>query len=278
MAEELKRIGTYRILYAQPTPETGERIAVALLVQNGENRLYFDRRFPRLKRVVGDLELDALGFYLDHLREEILRDQEPESVLNRYAPQIVPSDPRKVQLPLDERAARVLMEKLLHPLPRLAVVAGEARTTDPVTKAIEAYLRVRARVTEDVQTEVPSEQIFGHRVSGLHPVAVGVRRGSAWVLVDGVDLNELTPKAAIRRADEVGRNFWRISREAAKHSVGSFKRIGLVLNGKTPLSPSEAEAHDYSLHRLKEDADHTFDASSSEVSDLIRGEFLSVGE
>jgi len=67
MAEKLKSIGTYRILYAQPTPETGERVAVAILVQNGKTLLYFDRRFPRLKKFFGDLELVALDYYLDQL-------------------------------------------------------------------------------------------------------------------------------------------------------------------------------------------------------------------
>jgi len=278
MAEKLKGVGMYRILYAQPTPETGERIAVAVLVQNGDTLLYFDRRFPRLKKVSGDLELDALEYYLDHLREEISRAPEPESVLNRYAPQIIPSDPRKVMLPVDEKAARVLMQKLLQPTPRLMAAASEARTIDPVTTAIEAYLKIRARVTEHVQTDILPEQIFGHRISGLHSVAVGVRRGSTWVLVDGVDLNELTPKAAIKRADDVGRNFWQINREAAKQHGRLLKRIGLVLNGYSHLQQSAAEAHDYSMHRLEADADRTFDSSSTEAPELIRREVLSAGE
>jgi hypothetical protein len=278
MAQELKGVGTYRILYAQPTPETGERIAVALLVQNGGTQLYFDRRFPRLKKVLGDLELDALGYYLDHLREEISRDPEPERILNRYAPQIIPSDPRKVMLPFDEKAARVLMQKLLQPTTRLMAAASEAMTFDPVTKAIEAYLKIRAQVTQDVQTDIPPEQIFGHRVSGLRSVAAGIRRGSTWVLVDGVDLNELAPRAAIKRADEVGRNFWQINREAASQHGRLFRRIGLVLNGNSHLRNATAEAHDYSLHRLKADADRTFDSSSMEAPELIRREVLSAGE
>jgi hypothetical protein len=276
MAEKLKSVGTYRILYAQPTPETGERIAVAVLVQNGETLLYFDRRFPRLKKVFGDLELDALEYYLDHLRAEISRAREPENVLNSYAPQIVPSDPRKVVLPVDESAARVLMQKLLQPPPRLAAVGAEVRTIDPVTKAIEAYIKIRAGVTEGVHTDIPAEEIFGHHVVGLHSVAVGVRRGAAWVLVDGVDLNELTPKGAIKRADDVGRNFWQINREAAKDRGRSLRRIGLVLNGTSHLRTAAADAHDYSLHRLEADADRTFDTSSAEAPDLVRREVLSV--
>ncbi|MGA2738556.1 MAG: hypothetical protein ABSG65_14060 [Bryobacteraceae bacterium] len=278
MAEKLTGVGMYRILYAQPTPETGERIAVAVLVQNGDTQIYFDRRFPRFKKVFGDLELDALEYYLDHLRAEISRAAEPERVLNSYAPQIVPSDPRKVMLPVDEKAARVLLQKLLQPTPRLTAVASEARTVDPVSKAIEVYLRIRAGVTEDVQTEIPPEQIFGHRVSGLRSVAAGVRRGSTWVLVDGVDLNELAPKAAIKRADEVGRNFWQINREAANQHGRLFRRIGLVLNGNSHLRHAAAEAHDYSLHRLEADADRTFDSSSMEAPELIRREVLSAGE
>lgn len=278
MAEKLRHVGVYRILYAQPAPETGERIAVAVLVQDGDKLLYFDRRFPRLKKVFGDLELDALEYYLDHLKEEISRATEPETVLNRYAPQVVASDPRKIVLPVDEHAARVLMQKLLQPPPKLMAAAGaEAKVVDPVTRAIEAYMKTRARVTENVRTEIAPEDIFGRRVAGLHPVAVGVRRGGTWVLVDGVDLNELSPKAAIKRADEVGRNFWQISREAEKQHSGTVKRIGLVLNGNSHLRPAAADAHDYSLHRLRADADRTFDATSTEAPDLIRREVLSAG-
>jgi len=93
-----------------------------------------------------------------------------------------------------------------------------------------------------------------------------------------VDLNELAPKAAIKRADEVGRNFWQINREAANQHGRLFRRIGLVLNGNSHLRHAAAEAHDYSLHRLEADADRTFDSSSMEAPELIRREVLSAGE
>jgi hypothetical protein len=276
MAEKLKTIGTYRILYAQPTPETGERVAVAILVQNGKTLLYFDRRFPRLKKFFGDLELNALEYYLDHLKDAISRTHEPETVLNSYAPQIVPSDPRKVALPLDEQSVRALMQKLLQPPTRSPAGAVEVSVQKPVTNAIEAYMKVRAGVTENIQTEIPSEAIFGRRISGLHSVALGIRRGSNWVLVDGVDLNELTPSAAIKRADEVGRNFWKINRAVANQQGMTLKRIGLVLNGNSHLRAATADAHDYSLHRIAADADRTFDGASLDAPDLIRREVLSV--
>lgn len=157
----------------------------------------------------------------------------------------------------------------------MAAAGVEARVVDPVTRSIEAYLKTRAMVTENVQrTEIAPEEIFGRRMPGLNPVAVGVRRGGNWILLDGVDLNELSPKAAIRRADEVGRNFWQINREAARQHNGTFRRIGIVLNGSSHLRPAAAEAHDYSLHRLGADADCTFDASSTDAPDLIRREVL----
>jgi hypothetical protein len=280
MAEKLNNTGTYRILYAQPTPETGERIAVAVVVQeNHRTSLYFDRQFPRLKKVLGDLELDALEYYLEDLRRALFRSGDPESVLNTFAPQIVPSDARKVSLPLSETALRVLLQKLLQPSPRLTSAPEEAVTpVDPVSKAIEAYVRVRAGVTADIQANITPAAVFGRDVPGLHSVAVGVKRGSSWVLVDGVDLNGLTPKRAIKRADEVARNFWQFSREAARLPQTNIKRIGLVLNGNSHRRQATLDAHDYSLHRLSADADWAVDGSSVEAPDVIKREVLAIDE
>jgi hypothetical protein len=275
MAEKLKTVGVYRILYAQPTPETGERVAVAILVQDDQkNLLYFDRRFPRLKKVFGDLELDALEFYLEDLKKALSHSDEAENVLNTYSPQIVPSDRRRIALPLDERGVHALMQKLLQPPAPLMSVAAEASSFDPVTKSIEAYVRMKARVTEDVHTGVTPDVIFGKRVFGLHAVALGVHKGSTWVLLDGVDLNELKPKAAIKRADEVGRNFWQLTREAERLPVTRIKRIGLILNGNSHRRGATLDAHDYSLHRLSADSDRTFDGSSAEAPELVRREIL----
>jgi hypothetical protein len=97
-------------------------------------------------------------------------------------------------------------------------------------------------------------------------VALAVENPTGWTLIDGVDLNLLTPKKAIDRADDVGRVFWRYARLAETSRTGSISKIGVVLNGQCHLKPKEHDAHDYAIHRLEEEADTAIDSASSEAT------------
>jgi hypothetical protein len=251
---------------------------VAILVQeHRRNSLYFDRKFPRLKRVLGDVELGALEYYLEDLDRSLATATDPDAILNTYAPQIVPSDARKIALPLNEQGMKVLLRKLLRPSPRLTSRQGERGELDAVTRSMESYLKVDVGFTGNIQTGVSSKTVFGERIRGLGRIALGVHKGSTWLLLDGVDLNAMAPEAAVKRADEVARTFWRFDRQAAGLDSVRLKRIALVLNGKSNLRPATLDAHDYSLHRFQADADRVVDASSAGAAEVVRQEVLNVG-
>jgi hypothetical protein len=90
--------------------------------------------------------------------------------------------------------------------------------------------------------------------------------GAGWTLTDGVDLNLLTPKRTIDRADDVSRIFWHYSRLSEEGQTGQIRKIGTVPNGISHLKPLEHDAHDYALHRLQSEADTTIETASTEAT------------
>jgi hypothetical protein len=58
------------------------------------------------------------------------------------------------------------------------------------------------------RTEVTSDTILGWKVTRVGAVALAVGSDVGWTLIDGVDLNLLTPKKTIDRADDLRRTFW----------------------------------------------------------------------
>jgi hypothetical protein len=161
------------------------------------------------------------------------------------------------------------MHKFVLPLPK-AAVALEARPVDAVATSIQAYVTQSAGRQLKVHIAADVQMVLGRKAPRIAPVAMAIESASGWTLVDGVDLNILTPTKAIERADHVARNFWQYSRAtAASHSV-RIRKIGLVLNGSSRLKPPANDAHDYAIHRLEVDADEAIDAASSEAIPKLR--------
>jgi hypothetical protein len=274
MASELKRLGRYRLLYYQPAPETGERITIGLLFEDEEHAfLYYDKQFAKLRKLYPWIDSKTVGFYLDDLKNALAKTKSVEPVLNLYGPQLVASDARKVVLPITDALVETLMVKFVHPTLR---GPHEAKQPDQVAIAIQAYVKNRIHRDLHFHTEVTAETILGRKAARVGAVALGLESGARWTLIDGVDLNVLTPKRAIDRADDVGRTFWHYSRLSEEGQAGQIRKIGIVLNGLSHLKPQEHDAHDYALHRLESEADATIDAASTEATAKLERELQAI--
>jgi hypothetical protein len=270
MASELKAAGTYRLLYFQPAPETGERIAIGLLLEDGRNSfVYYDHHFGKLRRLYPWLDLSMVHFYLDALEGALSKSINAESTLNLYGPQLVASDSRRIALPITEALVDLLMRKFVLPAPKVAV-AHEEKPVDAVAQSIRAYVTQGAGRELKVHSGADALMILGRKSPRIAPVAMAIESATGWTLIDGVDLNILTPTKAIDRADHVGRTFWQYARATKQPNSVSVRTIGLVLNGLSHLKPPAHDAHDYAIHRLHADADAAIDTASSEAIPKLR--------
>jgi hypothetical protein len=235
--------------------------------------LHYDRHFAKLRKLYPWIDPKTVAFYLDDLTGALAKTNSVEPVLNLYGPQLVSSEARRVALPITGALVAMLMDKFVQPAPR---GPHEARQPDQVAIAIQAYVRNRAQRKLHFRTEVTSDTILGRKGSRLGSVALAVESGAGWTLIDGVDLNLLKPKAAIDRADDVGRTFWQYARLVEEGQIGPIRKIGIVLNGLSHLKPREHDAHDYALHRLEAEADSTIDAASTEATAKLERELQAI--
>jgi hypothetical protein len=274
MASDLKAAGAYRLLYYQPAPETGERIAIALLLEDGRNAfLHYDEHFAKLRRVYPWLDLAVVKFYLEDLRAALNKSTNIEATLNLYGPQLVASDSRRIALPITETLVDLLIHKFVLPAAKAANVREERpleRPVDAVAQSLQAYVKSGAGRQLKFRAGADARTVLGRKAPGIGAVALAIESSSGWTLVDGVDLNLLTPNKTMERADHVARTFWRYSRETAHPNSPKVHKIGLVLNGLSHLKPPEHDAHDYAIHRLEVDADEAIDAASTEAIAKLR--------
>jgi hypothetical protein len=263
-----QQLGSYWILYFQPLPEAGERIAIAIALQDKYGiRLEYDRKFSKVHKLYPGVSTEALFFFLESLREELSSlqaNQDPSLVLASYGPQVMPSAVRVVALPITDQVIFMLLRKYVLPMkPGQQTVEPQEIILDPVAKEIEAFVFNRVGKLKFQSSATPKE-ILGHPIAGVKPIAMAIPNPQGWTLVDGVDLNRLTIAAAIKRANDIGRTFWnytRVSSEGAR-----IQTVGIVLNGNSHRAPASGEAHDYILHRFESDADAAIDAHSSDSS------------
>lgn len=261
--------GQFWIVYLQPEPESGERIAIALAIrENGFVTLEYDNRFSKAHCAFPSFDSKLLQFYVESMERELSshRGDPLELVLSSYAPQITISNPRRIATPLSSSTRLNLLKKFVL-LPHMEK-PEKAKRDDKVAKQIVAFLTAHiGSMPDNAQRNASSDRLFGKRVTGTDPVAVAIPHGNSWVLIDGVDLNQSQPQAAIDRADNVARTFWNYSRALPSQ----IRSVGIVLNGKSHMKPSTHEAHEYALHRFKQDSNATIDGNSpSEVADLRR--------
>lgn len=109
--------GQFWIVYLQPEPESGERIAIALAIRdNGFVRFEYDTRFSKAHCAFPSFDSKLLHFYLESMERELgshPAGETLESVLSSYAPQIVFSTPRRIAVPLSNSTRMSLMEKFV---------------------------------------------------------------------------------------------------------------------------------------------------------------------
>jgi hypothetical protein len=269
MGDELSRgIGKYWVLFLQPLPEAGERVAIALVYCDKTDRpvVEYDPGFSKALKLYSDLDADGLRYCLDTLQTDLRSSDQIEATLNSYGPQISASNARKIASPVSEHVIDMLLARYVYP-PKGKRARKERK--DTVGEEIAVFVRNNAGPDIQFKTGVSAREIVGHRVPGTKPIAVAIPSRQGWTLIDGVDLNQLTAPAAINRADDVARTYWSYSRMAAEAGV-QIRRVGVVLNGHSHLSLSTHEAHDYALHRFQDDSDLALDNVSTEAGARLR--------
>jgi hypothetical protein len=106
MGDELSRgIGKYWVLFLQPLPESGERVAIALVFCDRTDRpvIEFDPAFSKALKLYSDLDIDGLRFCLESLQADLRSSNQIETTLSSYGPQISASSARKIVSPVFNR-------------------------------------------------------------------------------------------------------------------------------------------------------------------------------
>jgi len=269
MGDELSRgIGKYWVLFLQPLPEAGERVAIALVFDDKAHRpvVEYDPAFSKALKLYSDLDTGGLRFCLESLRADLRTSDQIEATLNSYGPQVLASNARRITAPVSEQVVEMLLSRYVY-LSKGKHARKERR--DKVGEEIATFVRNNTGPEVQLRTGVSAQEIVGRRVPGTKPVAIAVPSRGGWTLIDGVDLNQLTASAAVNRADDVARTYWNYSRLAAEAGV-KIRRVGVVLNGHSHLTVPTHEAHDYALHRFQVDSDLAIDNVSTEAGQRLR--------
>ena len=270
MENELgRRVGKYWLLYYQPLPEAGERIVIALVFEDskGGAAIEYDPTFAKAAKVFPNLDSSSFEFFLDGLRVALVRASSVETVIGMYGPQVAASVARKIAVPVTRSAIEVLMTKFVYPAKKTR--QPSKKKVDKVAQEIEAYVRGQIGSGAEMKTNVTASDIVGRPIAGTKPIALAIHGKSEWILVDGIDLNQLSPAAAISRANDISRTYWNSSRDKGALGEG-IRSVGVVLNGHSHLVPATSEAHDYALHQFSKDADLALDAASTESGNELR--------
>jgi hypothetical protein len=278
MATELKKqTAHYRLLHFQPDPEDGDRVCVAILLE--ENRHFTvlsDPKLRKLRCIAPAFEPELVSFYLRDLEDSLDRSSEPfEVTLRRYAPQLIVSEARSVAAPLTDRARLRLLERFVLPstdAQRQAAVASKVE--------IKASEHIRLFLTEiglqSGDTVIPHarpRELFSRNLPNVKAVAFAIRRPSIVVLVDGVDLRVMTPAKTISKTNQIVHTFWqygRLQKEVLFGQDTKIERVGIVMNGTSPKTEPYLDAHDYALHQFNNEADLTVDTTSGEGKEQLR--------
>jgi len=269
MGDELSRgIGRYWVLFLQPLPEAGERVAIALVFCDKADRpvVEYDAAFSKALKLYSDLDADGLRFCLESLQTDLQSSEQIEATLNSYGPQISASSARRIVSPVSEQVIAMLLARYVYPSKGKR---ARKERKDMVGEEIAIFVRNNAGPGLQFRTGVSAREIVGHGVPGTKPVAIAIPSRHGWTLIDGVDLNQSTAPAAISRADDVARTYWNYSRLTAEAGV-QIRRVGVVLNGHSHLSKPTHEAHDYALHRFQVDSDLALDNVSTEAGTRLR--------
>lgn len=269
---------SYRLVYFQPDPEDGERVSVALLfTANSEVDLLYDPEFRRLRCLSPRTSPDIVRFYLDDLKTR-LKEATPDidGFILAQSPYLVTSEKRKVAWPLTDKIRLQLIERFLNKGSEVPSVVQESKPPkiDIVNEHLRRLLTESAKISPgQLQENAKSEFILGRRVPQIRSVAFALRRDNGVILIDGVDLNFLSPQRAVNRAGRVAYTFFQYGRERQLVIYRSgVKRIGVVLNGASHRSPALKDAHDFALREFTQEADLAIDASSPDQLQRLKHE------
>lgn len=274
-----QQIGNYHVLFYQPSPELGERVAIGLLFEEkqGSFSLHYSPDFPKLSRLYPDTDVDIVRFYLEDLRKSLSSCDNSTQVLARYGPQIVRSEARKIALPIKAATVDMLTEKILFAQRvrrKRDAESASAKLTSMVGAAIEEFVVREAQIQLRMKRNA-DVSLWEHRpVRDLKKVALAVESDLGWTLIDGVNLNLMTPNEAEKHADAVARNFWEYKKFVVERLGKTVRRIGLVMNGQSHLHPAMAAAHEFALHRLDGDSDLALDTCDRSAVDRLRQQLL----
>ncbi len=268
--KSLEMVADYRLLFVQPDPESGERLCIGLVI--GDDELMYDREFSRARCLSRDLDVDILRFYLEDLRAKLFNGNAPiDSVLGSSAPLLTSSLPRKVTLPITaEKKARLFQHFVLRDASTEPV--AESFRREPVSTRSLFVQRVKNFANLDssmpfdalIENAKPSD-ILGVEEKNIGRIALAVRRDSLMFLIDGVDLNNMTPKKALSEAEKVRHIFWQYKRIGTGRGF-PLSRIALVFNGNSHTDSILRETHDYTVDQFKRETELTIDTSDPEAA------------
>ncbi len=270
------QMGQYWLLYYQPVPESGERIAAGLILLEPGRRpkIKYDASFKKVRSVFPSTDVETLAFTLQCVSEQLERADAIDSTLQSLGPQLVTSAARSIVSPISTAVLDRLTERYL--LPEKKKRASRTKP-DVVSKQLESFVRSSIPPSLQFHTNVSAKDILGTAVSGAKRIALAVPLNGQWALIDGVDLNQLTPKEAEERAHTIANTYWSYHRAATQTGV-SVKRVGIVLNGNSHLAPETLEAHDYALHRFQADSDLAIDAAQPDSGAALNALLVSMGK
>ena len=123
----------YWVLFLQPLPEAGERIAVALVFCDERKRAWirFDGHFAKVLLLYPDLDRSALQFYLESLQHDLDSCDDVQVTLNSYGPQLAVSSPRRIASPITGQVVEMLLRRYVYPPADRAEIVDVDATREP---------------------------------------------------------------------------------------------------------------------------------------------------
>ena len=274
---------SYRIVYFEPNPEDGDRVAIALLftANNGTDVLY-DRDFPKLKCLAPNVDSDLIQFQLDHMSGRLReRGLDRETFVAQQAPQFTTSARRKVAWPLTNETRMRLVRRFLskegsaYPAPP-AEAAEKPKAIDPVRVQLRRILQDITPRVESWQENAKPEWVIGEKVPRIRPVAMALRSRNQTTIIDGIDLSMMKPRAAVTRVGQVVYTFFQYDRLTQMDLTGrTLRKIGVVLNGAAVTGPNYRDTYAFALQEFTQEADKAIDAGTPEGVAELKAELLS---
>jgi hypothetical protein len=260
---------SYRLVYFQPDPEDGERVCVALLVSvNRHFEMLYDQSFPKLKCLAPHIDPKLIRIYLDDMEVHLNRgSSDIDFLLRKHAPHLVTSQVRKLAWPLSNTDRIHLVERFLSREKGSGWAEQRKAENDFKADLRQLVQGLAGGAFEELKEGAKPDWVLGRKIPQIKPVALAVRKRSAVLLIDGVNLRELNPTAAVKQVSKVAHTFWQYGRQIDQmdfSGIQSIRRIGVVLNGVKQTSPAWRDAHDYALQEFDMKGDLAVDAARPE--------------